>query len=184
MSLSDAERRLMEEIPPQHMVSACPFQWAAERAGFDWETGKKMLQTFLDRKLIWDLNNDTLDDPLGICDRTRFGDLEMGVYISISAMENGTYRVHRPPTAYEYGAGQRDGLAVYTESRDEAIELGGLGLRGINIVSMELDGTPSVIGYIKSEYEEIPRIDEIGYWKQHPVYVADPHVVETCGWRW
>ncbi|MBY3150871.1 hypothetical protein HFO56_00310 [Rhizobium laguerreae] len=83
MSLSDAERRLMEEIPPQHLVSACPFQWAAERAGFDWETGKKMLQTFLDRKLIWDLNNDTLDDPLGICDRTRFGDLEMGVYISV-----------------------------------------------------------------------------------------------------
>ncbi|MCS4089979.1 hypothetical protein [Rhizobium sp. BK176] len=160
MPLNDDERRLMAEIPPQHLGCAVPFQYAAERAGFDWETGKKMLQSFLDRKLIWDLNEDTLTDTLGICDRTRLGDLEMGVYISISRERNGTHRVHRPSTGHERREGNFDGKEVYLDTRKEAVDLAfeGMRLKGINIVSIRRDGHVDVIGYIESDFENLPRV--------------------------
>ncbi|MCZ7861689.1 hypothetical protein O9X98_09770 [Agrobacterium salinitolerans] len=152
--LSGAELEVLTKIPSHTFVAATTFIDAVTSAGMTWDDGKAVLASLLQKELIVDLNEDTLDDDYGVCDRTPLGDLVLGVYISIQEEKAGTFKVSNPLTYHQRVAGGLQGSVYYSDSYENALLTAkSCGVLGATIVVITQNGEVTPVDYLETSQD-------------------------------
>jgi hypothetical protein len=149
--LTEIEIEVLKNIPPHTFLGAVEFTYATSKAGLSWTEGKPVLASLLEKALIADLNADTLESNLGICDRTPLGDLALGVFIAIRERADGIFVVSNPPTYHEHIAGWTSGSEYLSDSYQEALLIAREeGVDGAAIVIVGQDGEITAADYVQT----------------------------------